>query len=216
MTGRAGQTRRPAKKQNSRMGLLGAGILVAFVAAGIALVVTDEPAPEKTEVAPVEVSGEVLPPQPDQATASDPAVGMAAPQASGVNFDDEPVDLLNDEGGTVIVFLAHWCSHCRAEVPVLVDQFPPDSLPENVRMVGVSTGVTSTQPNYPPSAWLEREEWPYPVLVDSAEGEVAGAYGLGGTPLFVVVGPEGDVRFRASGELAPQQIQQLIDLAAEA
>lgn len=216
MTGRAGQVRRPAKKQNSRMGLLGAGVLVLFVAAGIALAVTDEPASEQTETAAVQISGDGLGAIPRESGGQDEAIGLAAPTASGSSFTGGSVDLLNDDGGTLVVFLAHWCNVCQAEVPVIVDTLLPDSLPEGVRVIGVPTGTSNLKPNYPPSAWLEREEWPFPVLVDSGEYDLANAYGVGAYPAFVVVGPDGDVRFRVTGALPPEQLEQLVQLAAQA
>jgi thiol-disulfide isomerase/thioredoxin len=198
------------------MGLLGAGILVLFVAAGIALAVTDEPASEQTETAAVQISGDVLSAIPREPGAQDEAIGLAAPGASGSSFTGGSVDLLNDDGGTVVVFLAHWCNVCQGEVPVIVDTLTPDNLPENVRVVAVPTGTSNLQPNYPPSAWLEREEWPFPLLVDSAEFDLASAYGVGAYPAFVVVGPDGDVRFRVTGALEPEQLQQLVQMAAQA
>ena len=215
MTGRAGQTRRPMKKQNSRMGLLGAGILVLFAAAGIALTVTDEPTPEQTETAAVQIDGSTLPASPREPGDADPAIGMAAPTATGSDFAGRSVDLLNEDGGTVMVFLAHWCNVCRAEVPVIVDTLSPEALPDGVKLIGVPTSTNNGQPNYPPSAWLEREEWPFPVLVDSAEYDLGQAYGIGAFPAFVVVGPDGDVRFRAAGALTPEQLDQVIDMAAQ-
>ena len=216
MTGKAGQVRRPVKKQNSRMGLLGAGVLLLFVAAGIALAVTDEPASEQTETAAVEITGDALSAIPQQPGGQDDAIGMAAPTGAGSSFTGSSVDLLNDDGGTIVVFLAHWCNVCQAEVPVIVDTLAPDSLPDSVRLVGVPTGTSNLKPNYPPSAWLEREEWPFPVLVDSAEYDLASAYGVGAYPAFVVVGPEGDVRFRVTGALSPEQLEQLVQMAAQA
>jgi hypothetical protein len=43
------------------------------------------------------------------------------------------------------------------------------------------------------------------VLADSADGTAAIAYGLGGFPTFVIVGADGKVKLRYSGE-APQEV----------
>lgn len=215
MTGKAGQSRRPAQKQNSRMGLLGLGVILLFVAAGIALAVTDEPPETQTETAAVQIDGDELLPIPREPGEQDAAIGSPAPAAVGSDFAGRSVSLLNEDGGTVMVFLAHWCNVCQAEVPVIVDTLSPDVLPDNVRLIGVPTGTSSQQPNFPPSAWLEREEWPFPVLVDSAEYDLGGAYGVGAYPAFVVVGPDGDVRFRVTGALSPEQLQQLVQMAAQ-
>jgi thiol-disulfide isomerase/thioredoxin len=65
----------------------------------------------------------------------------------------------------VVVFVAHWCPHCQAEVPRIVALAKAGKV--SVPIVGVATGTDASAPNYPPSAWLQREGWPYPVLVDT-------------------------------------------------
>lgn len=128
---------------------------------------TDDSAVEQTETAPVDITGESLPQIPDD-PADDPARGQPAPRASGVGFQDGPVDLLAGDGGTIVVFLAHWCNVCQAEVPVIVDHLGGGALPDDVRLVGVPTSTSPTQGNYPPSDWLEREDWEFDVLVAAA------------------------------------------------
>ena len=54
------------------------------------------------------------------------------------------------------------------------------SVPDNVDLYSVATGINAERPNYPPEAWLEREGWTLPVLVDT-KNEVAQAYGLVGS-----------------------------------
>lgn len=189
--------------------LIGLAVLAgAFL---IAFIVTGEGAPELTEAAPVEIVGDPLAPIPDPG-ADDPAVGQPAPEATGQNFQGEAVDLLADDGGTIVVFLAHWCPHCQREVPVLVDEWT-DTLPPDVRVVAVPTSTDRTQGNYPPSAWLEAEDWPFDVLVDSSDDEIARAYGVQSFPAFVVVGPDGNVQVRASGELSPAGLDELVQAA---
>ena len=65
-------------------------------------------------------------------------------------------------------------------------------------------------PNYPPSAWLERENWPFPVMVDSAGGTAAQAYGLPSYPYFVFTDAQGAVVGRAVGEIAPSDLQKIL------
>ena len=64
--------------------------------------------------------------------------------------------------------LAHWCPSCQAEVPRLVDYLDSTGMPEGVRIVALSTSIDAARPNYPPSAWLDREEWTAPTMIDDA------------------------------------------------
>jgi thiol-disulfide isomerase/thioredoxin len=50
--------------------------------------------------------------------ADDTACGMTAPILVGQDFDGETVRIdAASDGPTMVVFLAHWCPHCNAEVP---------------------------------------------------------------------------------------------------
>jgi thiol-disulfide isomerase/thioredoxin len=171
----------------------------------IALVVTvalargDEASTTDPQTSPVENTGSALPTLAD--AAQDPGVGMTIPTVSGTTLSGEPAAITNDGKAKVVVFVAHWCPHCRREVPLLSAHLGENPLPADVELVTVSTGVNENAPNYPPSAWLAREHWPAPVLADDSGGSAAQAFGLPGFPYFVFVGADGKVVARASGEI---------------
>jgi thiol-disulfide isomerase/thioredoxin len=161
------------------------------------------------QTASVSVTGNALPDF-DPAV-EDTAVGAVMPEASGTDFDSDPVALRNDGRAKLVLFLAHWCPHCQSEVPVVQEWLDSNGMPEGVDLYSVSTGVDEAQPNYPPSEWLDREGWTVPVLRDNAAGDVATAYGVSGFPFFVFVNSEGDVVGRASGELPIETIEATLD-----
>lgn len=165
------------------------------------------PPAETQEVA---VIGDSLPPVPD--SGDDPAIGMSAPTLTGFNFDGTPVTLDPGADGraTMIVFLAHWCPHCNREVPVLIDWKVQGSVPASLSVVGITTATRSDYPNYPPSQWIKKVEWPWAVFPDSETADAARAYGLQGYPTFVVVDKNGIVRFRGSGEKSVAEIDAAV------
>ena len=57
---------------------------------------------------------------------------------------------------------------------------------------------TEDAPNYPPSAWLEREDWPFPVMADSPTGTAAEAYGLTAYPVLRAGDADGKVAGRGT------------------
>jgi hypothetical protein len=91
-------------------------------------------------------------------------------------------------------------------MPRIVTLAEQGALPDDGTVVGVSTGVDATAPNYPPSTWLEEEGWPFPVLADDEAGSAASAYGLNGFPFLVLIDADGRVSARYSGELGDQAI----------
>ena len=166
--------------------------------------------PGQVEIAPVAVSGTPLPTLTDPT--NDPAVGKTAPTLTGVTFNRSPVTIGNTGQAHVVIFVAHWCPHCQAEVPRIVSLAKAGPIP--VPIVTVATGTDSSAPNYPPSAWLAREGWPYPVLVDSKTETAATAYGLPGYPFLVFVNAQGQVVGRLSGEIAPSDLTKLFSALA--
>lgn len=166
--------------------------------------------PGQVEIAPVAVSGTPLPTLTDPT--NDPAVGKTAPTLTGVTFHRSPVTIGNTGQAHVVIFVAHWCPHCQAEVPRIVSLAKAGQVP--VPIVTVATGTDSSAPNYPPSAWLAREGWPYPVLVDSKTETAATAYGLPGYPFLVFVNAQGQVVGRLSGEIAPSDLTKLFSALA--
>ncbi len=141
------------------------------------------------------------------------AAGAAAPEATGVDFAGDSVTLLEPGVPTVIGFFAHWCPHCQAEVDELSRHLSDTGLPDDVNVIAVSTGVDSTQGNYPPSAWFESEGWPTAVLSDDADSSVAQAYGLPGFPFWAIVDADGNLVSRTSGGIGSDQFDAFVDLA---
>jgi thiol-disulfide isomerase/thioredoxin len=166
----------------------------------------------KLEIAKsVKVEGTALPVLTNPA--SDPAVGKAAPGLSGQDFSRRPVTVGSDGKPHVLVFVAHWCPHCQAEVPRIVAMERAGQT-SGVPVTAVATGTNENAPNYPPSAWLKDVGWPYPVLVDTSSETAARAYGLAAYPYLVFVDANGKVGARVSGEIAPADLQRMFSALA--
>jgi thiol-disulfide isomerase/thioredoxin len=206
-----------AHQRRNRM-LLWGGLAVIVVVAIVVAVVAgggggDSASATKFETAAVKITGTPLPTY-DSATSPDPAVGKTVPTLQGKSvFDGSPVTIGPDSGGgqpQLILFVAHWCPHCQAEVPRIVD-WAKQGVFDGVKVSAVATGTNPTYPNYPPSAWLKDKGWPFPVMADSKAGSGAEAYGLSAYPYFVFVHPDGTVAGRGTGELPEDQVKADVD-----
>lgn len=169
------------------------------------------------EQAPVTVTGTPLPEYPKSAQASlvppteDPAVGQVPPKLEGVSFDGSGITIDPTDGrAKVVMFIAHWCPHCQAEVPRVQKWIEEGKQPKDVDIYAVSTAVNSDQVNYPPSKWIVRENFTPPVMLDNSDSKAATAYALPGFPYFVALNADGTVSQRGSGEVPIEQFDQMV------
>jgi thiol-disulfide isomerase/thioredoxin len=171
----------------------------------------DEAPDTPTTTAPIDPDVEMLPEY--QAGEADAAIGMTIPRLSGKSLSGEDMVIEADGTAKVIVFVAHWCPACQAEVPRIVEHLESNPMPEDVELVAVSTSVQTDAPNYPPSRWLEREGWNVPTLADSELNLAAAYYGLTSFPYFVVADADGTVVGRVAGQISTGQFDQLVAMA---
>ena len=158
---------------------------------------------------PVVIEGTALESLGDEAI--DPMLGQVAPTLNGATFDGSGVSVTPGDGQAyMVVFLAHWCPHCNREVPRLIEWQASGAVPSELQVVGVSTAVASDRPNYPPSQWVVEKGWTWPILADSSSREAAEAYGVSGFPFFVIVGADGTVKARVSGEVEIPALTQIV------
>jgi cytochrome c biogenesis protein CcmG/thiol:disulfide interchange protein DsbE len=167
-------------------------------------------APARQTSSKIKVVGTALKPSSKTGSASDPAIGDPAPTISGQGFDGQAVSFANDGKPRLLIFVAHWCPHCRAEVPRLVKLAKQGKL-AGVEVQLVATGTNKDLPNYPPSKWLAREKWPFtPVLADDGNSRALTAFGGDSFPFFVFIGADGNIAVRGSGELDPALITSAV------
>ena len=192
--------------------LVMAGAVVLALVAALTLGGDEEMGdPDGLETGPVSVYGGVLADFID--SANDAALGEMAPSFDATTFEGTTVQVRPGEGtGYVIGFFAHWCPHCQAEVPKLVEWISRGGIPSGVEVVAVSTSVYLDRGN-PPRAWLDGEGWPTTAVRDDDASTVADAFGLRSFPYFVVVGTDGRVRGRFSGGLWPEVWEWALDQA---
>jgi thiol-disulfide isomerase/thioredoxin len=199
-------------------GLLVAVFLVAFLLTGgdddtasAGPVISYNPGAEIREFQGVSIEGEGLPSLVEGAP--DPALGLVGPTLRGARFDGEPVVVApgSEDGPVMLVFLAHWCPHCNAEVPEIVEWNNEGGVPEGLRIVAVTTSTNQNQPNYPPSEWLVENKWPFEAMADSPDSAAAMAYGVTGFPYSVIMDADGKVVLRLSGEVGKERLDQLVD-----
>lgn len=160
--------------------------------------------------APV-VEGQALPLMPSGQTIDTSATGLSYPDVTGENFSGSKVVIDNADGRAKgIVFLAHWCVHCQAEVPRVKAWLDATGGVDGVDLYAVTTSINSAQNNYPPSDWLDREGFELPVIRDDKENSVLLAYGAGGFPYWVFTNADGTVALRTSGELSSDQLENIL------
>lgn len=197
-----------SKRSVSRIAALVTAVLLLAAACGGG----DDAAPETVEVAPVQIVGQPLGPV-GPTPASDPAIGRPVPELSGSAIDGTPFSWTPGERPAVFVFLAHWCPACQGEVAEYTGWLAAgNELPDGVDLISVVTLVDSSRDNYPPSQWLADEDWPFPVLVDSADNEIAAALGQTGTPFWVLVFGDGTLASRGSGRIPPEILTRHFNL----
>jgi thiol-disulfide isomerase/thioredoxin len=210
----------PSRSARPATLVVGLGALVIAGAAIAAIALTQlgsspavSPSSSPTPVATAApVAGVPLPPFVDGIV--DPAVGQPLLEFDGADFDGNPVGIRADGRPKVLLFIAHWCPHCQREVPVVQDWIDANGMPAGVDLISVATSIDPSLPNYPPDAWLAREGWEVPVIVDGG-GRIAAGYGLTAFPYWVVIDADGKVAARLTGELTPAQLDALVASVAK-
>jgi thiol-disulfide isomerase/thioredoxin len=196
------------------------GAIIAVVIAGAAIIAisssgskSDTTTGVVSEFSDITVTGNALPAFDSTSTAPDAAIGMPAPVIAGKGFTGTPITTEGTGTPMLVLFLAHWCPHCQREVPLLVQWEKDGKTPTGIDVIAVATGTDPNNPNYPPSAWLAREQFPalWPVIADSKDKAAANAFGLSGYPYFVLVDAKGNVFKRASGEVSMDDLTTMIN-----
>ncbi|NNF54589.1 MAG: redoxin domain-containing protein [Acidimicrobiales bacterium] len=134
----------------------------------------------------------------------DPAIGTKAPAITGTNFDGDAVTIAADGRPKAVYYLAHWCSHCQAEVELIMQLAADGMQPAGMDIYAVAIAVSDERPNYPPSAWLE--SFPGTVMRDSASNTAAEAAGVSGIPYTLYLDGENRITARSIGSLTTDQI----------
>jgi len=196
------------------------GAIIAIVIGGAAIVAISSSSSKSdvatgavSEFSDITVTGDALPAFDSVSTAVDTAIGMPAPVISGKGFTGTSITTEGTGTPMLLLFLAHWCPHCQREVPLLVQWEKDGKTPTGIDVIAVATGTDPANPNYPPSEWLAREQFPalWPVIADSKEKAAANAFGLSGYPYFVLVDAQGNVFKRASGEVSMDDLTAMIN-----
>ena len=210
---------KPAKKKSSGSAnkgwIVGAIIAIVVGAAAVVAITTsgsDGPSSDGlVEQAAVSVAGDVLPAYND-GDPNDPALGMTAPVLTGKGFTGNTITTETTGTPMMLVFLAHWCPNCQREVPALVEWNKAGRTPPGIDIIGIATGTDPANPNYPPSEWLAREEFPalWPVIADSKDNTAGDAFGLAGYQYFVLIDGSGKVVKRMSGEIPMDELTVLL------
>jgi thiol-disulfide isomerase/thioredoxin len=181
-------------------------LVVAIVVSGAADSGTDT---TSASVAAPVITGDTLPVLVDSAT--DPAVGTPIPEVTGTDYDGNPVAISRSDGPMAIMFVAHWCPHCQAEVPAVQEWLNSTGGVPGVRLVSVSTWVAPDRDNYPPWTWLKNAGWTSPVLADDEAADVMAAFGGDATPFWVFVDADGNVAARIAGEIDVTSLQSVLE-----
>lgn len=183
-------------------------VVVLALALGIALLGGgDDTAPagfDPADFAAPTIEGEAITPG---------ATGVAAPVVrADALLSEGQLDLPKEGEGTMIVFLAHWCQFCNAEVPVINEWLAEYGLPEGTELRAVATGIDPTKANYPPDEWLRGFGWTVPTLTD-IDGSMGDTYGVDGYPRWVFVDADGTV-VGSSGPLTAENMAEIAESLA--
>lgn len=208
----AAKPRKPSSNNNTLWWIIG-GVVGLGLIVWLAFSIANDPGlDESIGFGDITVEGDALPFYADPAS-GDPAVGLIAPTVSGNDWEDNEHTIGPDGRPKILIFLAHWCSHCQAEVPVVQSWIDSGGLGETVDMYGLTVATNRLQGNWPPQEWLEEEGWTPPTIMDDEDSSAVFAYGQRGTPFYVILDGDNRVLGRISGEVGVPGLETMKALA---
>lgn len=162
--------------------------------------------------APEPVSAPVDPtPTPTDDAPRGTGVGQRAPGFALPVLSSDPPAMLNLDAlrgqPVVLSFWVTWCSHCRAQTPLLVDAHARYA-DEEIQIVGVNVHEAPDVVQ----RYVDQQGILYPVVLD-ADGRVAQQYQVSGYPTTYFLDAEGRVLARHVGQLNLQTLEQYLALA---
>jgi cytochrome c biogenesis protein CcmG/thiol:disulfide interchange protein DsbE len=167
---------------------------------------TDVP-PTPTAVPPTPTD---VPPAPTDVVPRGTEVGQRAPDFALPLLGSDPLVALDLDAllgqPVVLSFWVTWCSHCRAQTPLLVDAYTRESA-AGVQFVGVNVRETADEVQ----RYVNAQAIPYPVVLDT-EGQTAQRYQVSGYPTTYFLDAEGRVAARYIGQLNAQVLEQYLAL----
>ena len=152
------------------------------------------------------ISGAVLPEAPFEG--HDSAVGLPAPLATGTGPDGTTVTI--GLPLQAVMFMAHWCPACQAELPELVEQMRTGLKAEGVELIIVTT-FSDGDAGSDRASWLAAEGWQGRALLDGPQSTSATLYGVSAVPTLVLIDADGLIRLRKVGRTDPGQLQELLN-----
>ena len=212
MTAKTSSKSQPQPKSRTWLwvtgGIVGLGLIVllAYAISG------EEQVDASIGFGEVTVEGDNLPAIQNPNT-GDPTIGFVAPTISGSDWNGNDFTIGADGRSKIVVLLAHWCPHCQADVPVIQNWIDKGGLPEDVDLYGVTVLSNSLRPEFPPQDWLESEGWTSPTIMDNQDGDVALAYGLSGTPYYIILDGQNRNLGRVSGQVGEAGLNAMVAIA---
>jgi len=215
MNSKSRSSRRESARRKEQQGSASRWLLpvagLAILAVALIAVVLSQgaagDAPSSVPATAPTITGDSLPTFTD--TIGDVAKGLVAPVVQGRDYQGDPVEIAPNGRPTLVIFAAHWCSYCQQEIPIIQDWIDAGRAPADVDLVSVSTAIDPKAPNYPPEAWLAREGWTVPIVVDPTS-TVGKAYGLSSYPFFVVLDGSGKVFTRFAGKIPASDLEKIL------
>ncbi len=145
-------------------------------------------------------------------------VAQPAPAFELKDLEGKVVKLSDYKGKVVILdFWATWCGPCLGSFPgmkKLVEEYQKDP---GVAFVFINTWQDEANKEQVVREFLEKNQYPFYVLMDS-EDKVVADYGVSGIPTKFVIDPKGKIRFKSVGfegdtEKMVKEVKLMVELA---